>query len=114
MTEDPIRFDVYGKVALGATAEAVDALHAGGAYSSELAARIAIQESIRIGTPMLVGAGLSWHAAEALRSSNRPFCEVLVAQEGCSIGERARYCALHELFFAGCLDCPVCSGDFVP
>jgi hypothetical protein len=114
MTEDSTRFDVYGKAALGATAAAVDALLASGVYSSEMAVRIAVQESLRGGTPILIGVGLSWHAAQALRSSHRPFSEVLVVQEGCSVGDRAPYCALHELFYGGCLGCPVCSGDYVP
>jgi len=111
--EDPIRFDVWAKIAPSAREDALAALRANGVYVSEIELRKAVSESIRNDALVKVAKYLPLSTAENIMANSAWLSEPRLYQEGYSDSEKAQFCPKHELHFGGCLGCHICRNFYV-
>lgn len=110
--EDPIKFDVWGRLVPSAYAVALAAIRATEVYSGELELRKALNNARHGGFTLKVATGMSWSVAHQFLKNSFWLQEPVLYQEGCSPADHLFYCAKHKLYFGGCLGCHVCSGFY--
>lgn len=114
--EDPITFDVWGRLRPGMGEVARALLH----EARPGASRLSILQSIaKAPTPdgLLIIEGIGWAAAEEWRArASEAFERIELYQSGHSPSRQAhlQLCPIHRLYFGGVLGCPVCQDFYVP
>jgi len=110
MVQPDLRFDVWCECAPASRADVADFL-----------SRLKLQPPLLApdgkktidGRMQLVFIARPWSVVEALRQSPPAWMTRVTAYEeqyGPSKAESLRHCAIHDLFYAGPGDCPICSG----
>jgi hypothetical protein len=109
--EEPVRVQLWAKIAPTMREEGLKLIRAQGVFASEIELRKAVMESVRDRRPMQVSLGLGYQNARQLASSNRAiFEEVTYCQEGYS--PSAAYCSDHNFHYGGIFGCHLCSGFY--
>lgn len=113
--EDPVRFDIRVTVKPGSAAEAVADLLPLDPQVPEVEVRRQVSRSWREGTFILLAARLPRSRVLEIRAAPPAWAaDLRCYQEGYSPDlPPAGYCPQHDLHFAGCLGCHVCTGFFV-
>ncbi len=113
--EDPVRFDIWVTVKPGAAAGAVAEFLSLDPQVPEVEVRRRVSRSWREGMFIPLVARVPWSQVLAIRAAPPAWAaELRYYQEGCSPDlPPAGYCPEHDLHFAGCLGCQVCTGFFV-
>lgn len=110
--EDPVRFEVWGKIIPEMRAEALAALRIHSGRPSELELRKSVMTAVRENQPLLVSSALGYQAAQELTASlANAFSELVLCQEGWE-PDSGLYCPLHNFHFGGCLGCHICQGGY--
>jgi hypothetical protein len=111
--EDPVRFDVYGKVPPGMAQSAADFSVSEGTYSSRSEALKAANHSTQHNVHIILMRSVGWLHAQK-NSKHAPWAmELVFCQEGYEINDKYAYCQKHNLQYGGILGCHVCSGFYV-
>ncbi|MGE0706857.1 MAG: hypothetical protein AB7N76_06595 [Planctomycetota bacterium] len=110
--EDPVRFAAWCEVRPGHAAQAADAVVARQPGVSLLGAKKRANRALAAGEPVLLAPALGWDEASALRAAPPAWAGALTLfQEGYGPSPEAMLrCERHDLFHAGSLGCPVCTG----
>jgi hypothetical protein len=110
--EEPITFNVWGKLVRGSYETALTAIRATKMYSSELELRKALNNARHGGVAFKVAAGMSWSASHEFMKNSSWLQQPILYQQGCSPSDHLAHCEMHKLYFGGCLGCPVCQGFY--
>ena len=109
--EDPIRFDIYGKVDPRTRAEAVVFLKSVNVYSSEIEVRKAVSESCQKNMRIQLARSVTWSSANQFEQSCNWANQIVFCQEGYWPDDGV-YCKRHNLYYGGVLGCHVCEGFY--
>lgn len=113
--EDPIRFDVWAIIKGDLRQEAVDHLRNARPLLSMLEIRKEINKSVIQNQEIQIASSLTWPQVEIFRSQPEEWIATpSVFQEGYGPidSHRLSLCSKHNLYFGGCLGCPVCKGFY--
>lgn len=111
--EDPIKFDVYGKVPPGKSQSATDLFIVEGTYSSRPEALKAANYSIKNNARVILIRSVGWLRAQ-VTSALAPWAkDVVFCQEGYEPDDKRAYCQKHNLQYGGIFNCHVCSGFYI-
>lgn len=111
--EDPVKFDVYGKVPPSMARDAANFSCAEGTYPSRFEALKAANHSTQHNVHIILLRSVGWLLAQKI-SKLAPWArEVVFCQEGYEINDKYAYCQKHNLQYGGVRGCHVCSGFFV-
>ena len=110
--EDPVRFDVWGRVLTEGRDGALEFVRSQSTYASEKQLRFAVSRSVQGNKRVLIAASCGWAAANELTdAASKLFADIALCQEGYSPSKTGSYCEVHKLHYGGCLGCHVCQ-DF--
>src|SRR5437016_5669787 len=112
--EDPVRFDLWVRVAPGRHSQATCYL---ADHCPELSRPVILRTtkaSAVDGAWALAGKAMTWSAVQEFRNEPPDWSmEHRIYQEGYGPTDvEAEHCREHDLFFGGCLGCHVCGGFF--
>lgn len=111
--EEPVKFDVYGKVPPDRLQHAANFAWSEGTYPSRLAALKAANHAIQHNVHIIILRSVGWLYAQKF-SRLAPWAEeVVFCQEGYQISDGHAYCSAHNLWYGGVCGCHVCSGFYV-
>ena len=106
--EDPIRFEVWGKVIPEQRDNALAILRAQSIFSSELELRKAANKAAYFNTALRISSSLGYGKAQKFAAAIRGIFEGLTfCQEGWLLDKTPHFCEKHNFHFAGCLGCHV-------
>lgn len=112
--EDPIKFDLWGKILAGERDRALSVLRSHKLYDSELELRKTVQSAVRCNAPVRVSSAMGYTEVTAFAGAvSSIFAELAVYQEGWTPHDKSQYCEQHDLHYGGCLGCHVCSGFYI-
>ncbi len=110
--EDPIKFDVWGKLMRGSYEAALTAIRETKMYTSEFELRQAVNRARHEGIAFKVTTGMSWAAAHEFMKNSSWLQTPVLYQERLSPSDRLEFCEKHNLYFGGALGCHVCRGFY--
>jgi hypothetical protein len=111
--EEPIRFDLWGRVRPAVPTSAARWLLELRPALTELAARRLIAHGRLSSDPCQLLTSCSWPSVQAILGNLPDWIgDASVVQEGYAPSQAAHFCELHQLRYAGCLGCHVCRGFF--
>ena len=109
--EDPVTFDVYAK-AFEPYADFLRLVVATNAHESELKARVAANDALKLDDYTLIGKQVGWTQAQTILAMVASRSATKLMQAGYVPSETCQYCGKHDLYFGGCLGCHVCNDFF--
>ena len=115
--EDPIKFDLWGTGTSESRAWLIEELVVSRPELSRTEILRRVWDSVRRGSAIQLAGSLGWENATLERRrwlEHVPHVQVFQAGYGPAAVTTMHNCASHELFYAGCLGCPVCGGAFEP
>lgn len=107
--EEPISFDVYGKIDSDYREEAVAKLLGANIYTSEIEARKSINAACRDGKYTILSRGQGWEESNKFMNACSWANELALCQEMYYPGGKESYCKEHNLHYGGISGCHVCS-----
>ncbi|WP_413665350.1 hypothetical protein ACG1BZ_09225 [Microbulbifer sp. CNSA002] len=110
--EDPIRFDVYGKIDVSHKKDAVAYLDESEFYEKPLEVRKAVNEAVRESSFTILAKSLGYGDAVSFIESCKWAKELTLAQEMYYLDGEESFCKQHNLHFGGIFGCHVCSGFY--
>ncbi|MBU2709401.1 hypothetical protein KCM76_25645 [Zooshikella marina] len=110
--EEPIRFDVYGKIDTSRKKEAIVYLDELGVYEKNLELRKAVNEATRENRFTILAKSLGYSDAVSFLGSCDWAKELTLVQEMYYPGGEESFCKQHTLHFGGIFGCHVCSGFY--
>ena len=110
--EDPIRFDIYGKVDPGKRDEAVVSLISVNVYPDEIEVRKAVSKSCQKNVRIQLARSATWSSANEFEQSCNWANQIVFCQEGYWPDDESSYCKKHNLYYGGILGCHVCEGFY--
>lgn len=111
--EEPIQFDLWGNPVAEFRKDVVDLLVAARPSESRSNILRLVSRAIANDAPLCFAGPLGWAAAQRLRlGASSMFRNVRMFQAGYGSAEQESlgFCETHEVFYGGCLSCPVCDG----
>jgi hypothetical protein len=114
--EDPVRFEIWGKILPGKRDKVLPILSAQSIFPSELELRKALKKAVYFNVPLRISAPLDYANAQKLATAICDvFMELTYCQEGAtSPNEEQYFCEKHNFHFGGCLGCHICNGFYLP
>lgn len=106
--EDPISFDVYGKIDSEHREEAVSELLKTNIYPSEIEVRKSVNSACHDGKYTILSRGLGWGKSHKFIEACNWAKELTLCQEMYYPGGKESYCKEHNLHYGGILGCHVC------
>jgi len=110
--EQPIRFDVYGKVDLSKKKGLIAYLDESGLYVKPLEVRKAVNLATRESKYITLAKSLGYGEATSFIGTFNLAKELTLTQEMYYPGGKESFCSKHNLHFGGILGCHVCSGFY--
>ena len=112
--EDPVSFDVWAKVTPRNREVAVGELSSLRPGLKRIEVRMLVNRSAANDEAILVAEDQGWDFVQAFKKLASDWLEeILVYQNGLKPCGRINHCSIHQLNYAGCLGCHVCTGFFV-
>lgn len=109
--EDPVTFDVYAK-AFEPYVDFLRLVVATKAYKSELKARVAANNALKLDDYILIGKHVGWTQAQTILAKVVSRSTTKLMQAGYVPSGSCQYCSKHDLYFGGCRGCHVCNDFF--
>lgn len=112
--EDPVRFDVWGRIIPAQREAALATIRSQKLYPSEVELRKGVNNAARTGGLIRVAKSLPYLSALNFMSQSKHFlCDQALSQEDWVPKDGTTYCEMHHFHFGGCLGCHVCRGVYV-
>jgi hypothetical protein len=115
--EDPVRFDVWGEGGLESRAFLQERLGASFPGRPRVSILRDVARAVHSRRPLAVFYGLGWEEARRrAQETAAVLTNVRIFQEGYGPDEEAdmNRCPRHQLWYGGCLGCPVCDARHAP
>jgi hypothetical protein len=111
--EEPISFNLWGKIIPSRRKEAIDFIRQQSVFPSEIELRKAVMASIANDRAMQISVALGLSSIRTLEAAaGNIFDYFTLCQEGYGPAGKEAYCPIHNLHFGGCLGCHICSGFY--
>lgn len=115
--EDHVTFDLWGIAERAMQRELEEILRASQPEVKRASITRKIARSALLAESVILVENVGWRDVQVWRTRTAKFARsVRINQAGCvPTDERPlAFCSVHDLYFGGCLGCPVCSGGNAP